>query len=194
MNPLKLSSIAFKFIVINQNVPNLFAVFSTNRVFEFLYSVIEDEYVTIYFRFGFFSKFNSKHAYSCHRKVTISKAEELEAEELSSKNFWTFVGKFQRGMSKAMLFFIKELNYDEVKLLYSKCIRINTLNNELLRFLYIKINHFLTRKENCVLTNVYHIDEIKETNHLFIKSKYWNRLDFNACYCKILIDEKCKNL
>lgn len=193
MNPLKLSSIAFKCIITNQNAPNLFTLFSTNRMFEFLYSVIEDEYDTLYFRFGFFSKYNSQQYY-CHCKVPISKADELEIEELTFKNFWTFVGKFQHGMSgEAMLFFVKELNYDEVKLEYSKCIRINTLNNELLRFMYIKVNNYLSRNGNStsVLTNVYHVDEAKKTRHLYINSKYWNRLEFGTYYCKILTSEKC---
>lgn len=189
MNPFKLSSITFKSIITNQNSPNLFESFSTNQVFEFLYSVIEDEYDTVYFRFGFFSKY-AKYGYHCHQ-VPISEAEELEIEELCFKNFWNFVGKFQHGMSKAKLCFVRELNYDEAKLEYSKCIRINTLNNELLRFVYIKINSHLTRNDKCVLTNVYHIVDAKKTRHLFIHPEYWNRLDFNACYCKILKDEKC---
>lgn len=190
MNPLKLSSIAFKRIVTNQNAPNLFAIFSINKVFEFLYSVIEDEYDTLYFRFGYFSKYEM--SYSCHRKVSISKEDELKIEELTFKNFWTFVGKFQYGMSEPMLFFVRELNYDEVKLQYSKCIRINTLNNELLRFVYIKINGYLSRNEKSVLTDVYHVDEAKKTRHLHINPKYWNRLEFDTCYCKILKDARCR--
>lgn len=182
MNPLKLSTIAFKCIVTNKKASNLFAVFSTNQVFTFLYSVIEDEYDRIYVRFGFFHRHQARYSRSYYHKVPISKEDELKIEELTSKNFWTFVGKFRYGKSsKAKLYFVRELIYEEVKLEYSKCIRINALNNELLRFMYIKINRYLTTKgRSNDLLNVHHIDEAKNTGHKYLNSKYWIRLDFGT--------------
>lgn len=140
MTPLKLSSIAFKQIITNER-ENLFAEFSKNHIFDFLYSLIEDEYNISFSSLGCVPKQYNSYRALCELKIPISIENELQIAEICASGFWIFFEKFKYE-NGSMLCFIKKLNYNEVKKEYSKYIEMKMLNNELLRFVYSKVNRY----------------------------------------------------